>query len=205
MNNETKKGSLKGLVIAVDFDGTCVTHEYPNIGKSIGAEKTLKRIVEEGGKLILYTMRSGTELEEAEQWFIKNQIPLFGVQKNPAQSAWTKSPKCYASIYIDDAALGCPLIEETEERPYVDWQKVEALLFKQPKRKGAAHPKIDVGNWVKVEIPMVRPSKSGRTTRKVVGKVVRIIGKYAQIDIKGGRRHLNISLGDVIHTWEDKP
>ena len=25
------------MIIAVDFDGTCVTHEYPNVGKNIGA------------------------------------------------------------------------------------------------------------------------------------------------------------------------
>ena len=28
--------------IIIDFDGTCVTHEFPNIGKDIGAEKVLK-------------------------------------------------------------------------------------------------------------------------------------------------------------------
>ena len=34
----------------------------------------------------------------------------------------------YADIYIDDAALGVPLIREEGKRPYVDWKTVEALL-----------------------------------------------------------------------------
>ena len=46
------------MYIAIDFDGTCVTHEYPNIGKDIGAIPVLKQLVKDGHKLILYTMRS---------------------------------------------------------------------------------------------------------------------------------------------------
>jgi len=44
-------------------------------------------------------------------------------QRNPTQDRWTDSPKCYANIFIDDAALGCPLIE-TDGRSVVDWLKV---------------------------------------------------------------------------------
>lgn len=33
------------MIIAVDFDGTCVSHEYPNIGKNIGAALVLKALV----------------------------------------------------------------------------------------------------------------------------------------------------------------
>ena len=45
------------MVIAIDFDGTCVTNEYPNVGNDIGAVPVLKRIVEKGHRIILYTMR----------------------------------------------------------------------------------------------------------------------------------------------------
>lgn len=45
------------MYIAIDFDGTCVTPEYPEIGKDIGAVPVLKRLVENGHKLILHTMR----------------------------------------------------------------------------------------------------------------------------------------------------
>ena len=49
------------MTINIDFDGTCVTHEFPNVGKSIGAEKVLKRLVDNGHQLILFTMRSDRE------------------------------------------------------------------------------------------------------------------------------------------------
>jgi len=38
--------------IAIDFDGTCVTHEYPNIGKDIGAVPVLKRLMESGNQIL---------------------------------------------------------------------------------------------------------------------------------------------------------
>ena len=84
---------MKSLVISVDFDGTCVTHEYPAVGKDIGAQKVLKKLVANGHRIILFTMRSGIELEEAKLWFARNGIPLFGVNENPEQHIWTTSPK----------------------------------------------------------------------------------------------------------------
>ena len=116
------------MVIAVDFDGTCVTHEYPNVGKNIGAEIVLKALTDEGHDLILYTMRdhpadSGVQdpLQEAIDWFSQNDIPLFGVNENPTQKNWTTSPKPYANLYIDDAALGMLTIMLSGGRPFVDW------------------------------------------------------------------------------------
>jgi hypothetical protein len=118
------------MIIAVDFDGTCVTHDYPNIGKDIGAVPVLKELVENGHKIILYTMRWDKELKEAVQWFESNDIPLFGINENLTQRKWTKSPKIYAHLYIDDAALGVPLIldEGMSNRPFVDWKAVNVLL-----------------------------------------------------------------------------
>lgn len=122
------------MVIAVDFDGTCVTHEFPNIGKDIGAVPILKELIKKGHKLILYTMRSGDLLEEAVNWFAYNGIELYGVNKNPEQYKWTSSPKVFASIYIDDAALGVPLKldeDRTISRPYVDWNRLRELLKRE--------------------------------------------------------------------------
>lgn len=117
------------MIIAIDFDGTCVTHEYPEVGKDIGAVPILKKMVERGDQLILWTMRSGETLQEAVDWFKENGIPLFGVQTNPDQGSWTSSPKAYAQLYIDDAALGCPLkYPMSGKRPYVDWSAVEKIL-----------------------------------------------------------------------------
>lgn len=121
-NNET-------LTIAIDFDGTVVTHEYPNVGKDVGAIPILKKFVTEGHKLILFTMRDGEQLTDAINWFKSNEIELYGIQYNPSQKHWTKSNKCYANLYIDDAAFGCPLIFEGNERPYVDWNAINDLFF----------------------------------------------------------------------------
>lgn len=135
------------MTINVDFDGTCVTHSFPNIGDDIGAAPVLKRLVHSGHKLILFTMRSnritfktvgehitpdvkGTFLNDAIQWFIDNDIPLYGVQSNPDQHNWTESPKSYAELMIDDSALGCPLVFDPaiSAKPFVDWVTVEEYL-----------------------------------------------------------------------------
>ena len=75
------------LVVAVDFDGTVVTHEYPRINhkKDIGSVKVLKRFVKEGHAFILNTMRSGETLVDAVKWFENKGIPLFGINENPTQ------------------------------------------------------------------------------------------------------------------------
>jgi hypothetical protein len=150
---------MKPQTINVNFDGTCVTHEFPKIGKEIGAVSVLKKLVANGHKLILFTMRSGKYLDEAVEWFNSNEIPLYGIQTNPTQYLWTKSPKSYANLMIDDSSLGCPLryddleFESDEfkqlypneflecfdgekcvwkvKRPYVDWEEVELMLIKK--------------------------------------------------------------------------
>lgn len=114
----------KGTKIALDFDGTCVTHEYPKIGKDIGAVPVLKKLVEIGCILNLNTMRSGKELDEAVNWFKENDIKLSGINKDIGQESWTKSPKVYAHLYIDDAGIGAPtkFDESISSRPFIDWE-----------------------------------------------------------------------------------
>jgi len=120
-------------IIAIDFDGTCVTHDYPGIGKPVGSASVLRKLVAAGHQLIIWTMRSGEELEAAKNWFKENEIPFYAANGNPTQKSWTSSPKCYANLYIDDAALGTPLVFNLtySSRPYVDWVKVEKLLIEQ--------------------------------------------------------------------------
>lgn len=120
------------LVIAIDFDGTCVTHEYPYMGSDIGAVPVLKELTDAGYHLVLNTMRSGKTEKEAVKWFKDNDIPLYGVNKNPDQKSWSASPKVYADLYIDDSALGVPLTSSpTSTRPYVDWIRVREWLVSE--------------------------------------------------------------------------
>ncbi len=119
----------RGVTIAVDFDGTCVEHEYPHIGADAeGAAEVLRELVANDCKLILYTMRSGALLEKAANWFKERNIPLYGINENPSQT-WSDSRKVHANLYIDDSALGCPLrFVDGVSHPVVDWQKVRRQL-----------------------------------------------------------------------------
>lgn len=135
------------MIIVIDFDGTCVTHEFPNIGKDIGAEKVLKKLIQKGHRLILFTMRCnhtfipnshqpdiivepGNYLTDAVNWFKERDIPLFGIQKHPNQSGWTSSPKAYGHLIIDDIALGCPVKfdRNISDKPFIDWVRIEGML-----------------------------------------------------------------------------
>ena len=116
------------MIIAIDFDGTCVKHAYPKIGEDIGAVPVLKEMVKNGHQLVLNTMRSGKLLDEAVQWFENNGVKLSGANSTPGQATWTSSPKVYANVYIDDAALGCPTTMDNNENIYVDW-KIVAKAF----------------------------------------------------------------------------
>ena len=117
-------------IVAVDFDGTCVMHEYPDIGADVpNAVRVLKRLDANEVRIILWTIRSGNYLLDAMRWFRQREIGIWAVNKNPQQRMWSKSPKAYAPVYIDDAALGCPLILSADsERPYADWSAIEKLL-----------------------------------------------------------------------------
>lgn len=131
----------KKLNILLDFDGTCVTHGYPKIGKDIGAVPVLKELVNKGHNLILFTMRGsgklsidrfGTDgLEDAVKWFENNDIKLYGIQTNPTQKHWTNSPKAHGDLIIDDTALGIPLINNPKLGKYVNWTKVKEMLINQ--------------------------------------------------------------------------
>ena len=68
--------AIRNATIALDFDGTVVTHEYPHIGEDAGAVPVLKELVANGYRLILHTMRHGALLEQAVDWFRSLGIPL---------------------------------------------------------------------------------------------------------------------------------
>jgi hydroxymethylpyrimidine pyrophosphatase-like HAD family hydrolase len=115
------------MIIAVDFDGTIVQHKYPKIGKEIPyAIKTLKLIQEKGHKLILWTYRSGKELNEAIEFCEKRGLTFFAVNNDFEGEEFdnTYSRKIYADIYIDDRnLLGIP-----------EWQIIYELIVEKGKK-----------------------------------------------------------------------
>lgn len=136
------------MIIAVDFDGTIVDHRFPDIGQeSPGAIKWLKAFQDAGAKLILWTMRSDgsvdeTPLADAVAFCRERGLEFWGVNANPEQASWTQSPKVYAHVYIDDAALGCPLRENPRAggRPFVEWDIVGPLVMASLEAKSAKQP-----------------------------------------------------------------
>jgi len=95
--------------IAVDFDGTIVEHNYPNIGEEkLFAIETLKELQKQGHQIILWTYRHGKELEEAVEYCRKRGLEFYAVNKNYPEEIFdenTMSRKIYADVYIDDKNL----------------------------------------------------------------------------------------------------
>ncbi len=97
------------IKIAVDFDGTIVEHEYPKIGKEkLFAFRTLKELEKQGARLILWTFRTGKELQDAVDYCRENGIEFYAINRNYPEEVMdeTISRKIDADIYIDDKNLG---------------------------------------------------------------------------------------------------
>lgn len=123
--------------IAVDFDGTIVTHEFPHIGVMLpGAKETIKALQANGHKVFLWTMRGYHPehkqcLEEAVQFLEENGCELDGINRSTSGFS-TTSPKQHANLYIDDSALGCPLCyyfcSDWQQVLAADWYEISKAL-----------------------------------------------------------------------------
>jgi hypothetical protein len=97
------------MIIAVDFDGTLVEHRYPDIGKEIlFAFETLRELQKQKHQLILWTIRSGKELDEAVEYCKARGIEFYAINKSFPEEKFeeTDSRKINADIYIDDRNIG---------------------------------------------------------------------------------------------------
>jgi len=96
-------------IIAVDFDGTIVEHAYPRIGKEMMfAFATLKALQKKGHILLLWTIRTGSLLDEAVEYCRQNGVEFYAVNKNfPEEEPGEGTPrKLNADIFIDDRNVG---------------------------------------------------------------------------------------------------
>ncbi len=147
---------MRKMTIAVDFDGVCITNDWPNKGKDIGAQDVLRKLIESGHDIMLYTCRqdhdedrtlrtkdgyiielpAGKHLSEALDWFGKNSIPIVGVNYNPIEEEFDVY-KPHFDMLIDDKALGIPLTTITivgvdtvvsSDKPFAEWQGIELML-----------------------------------------------------------------------------
>ena len=99
-----------GKIIAVDYDGTIFTDEYPNVGKPIW--KTINYCKAEqakGATLILWTCRNGDDLAEAIDLCLSVGLRFDYVNENTAENlalyGGRDNRKIYADEYIDDKAI----------------------------------------------------------------------------------------------------
>jgi hypothetical protein len=126
---------LINIKIAVDFDGTIVEHEYPSIGKEkLFAFRTLRELDKLGARLILWTFRTGKELEEAVEYCKNNGIEFYAVNKNYPEEVVdeTVSRKIDADIYIDDKNLG----------GFPGWSEVWQVIFPYEMQEKMAEKRV---------------------------------------------------------------
>lgn len=111
----------------LDFDGSMVVHNYPEIGEPVPNALELMReyTTKYNVGWILDTMRSDELLNEAVEYITKNGIKLYGVGKHPTQHEWTNSDKAYGMLRWDDNSAGIPLVFTKNNRPYLDWLAID--------------------------------------------------------------------------------
>jgi hydroxymethylpyrimidine pyrophosphatase-like HAD family hydrolase len=99
------------FVLAVDFDGTIVDHEYPNIGKlKPYAKEIINKLYKEGHTIIIWTCRSNAhkdfdDLNDMYYFLKSNKIKFHKINKNANCVKFGCFPKIYADYYIDDRNL----------------------------------------------------------------------------------------------------
>jgi len=112
------------LLIAIDFDGTIVEDAYPGVGKpQLFAFETMKRLQNDGHRLILWTYRHGNKLDDAVNFCKENGLEFYAVNSSFPNEEYTgtESRKIGADLFIDDRNIG----------GFIGWGEVYQLLTKE--------------------------------------------------------------------------
>lgn len=99
------------MTIAIDFDGTIVEHRYPEIGEEIPfATDTLKMLIADHHRLILWSVREGKLLDDAVEWCRKRGVEFYAINKDYPEEEIDKnkhfSRKLKVDMWIDDRNVG---------------------------------------------------------------------------------------------------
>ena len=97
------------LIIAIDFDGTIVDDMYPKIGKpKIFAFEALKKLQNDGHRLILWTYRHDEKLDEAIEFCKDHGIEFYAINSSFPGEKYEQhmSRKINADLFIDDRNIG---------------------------------------------------------------------------------------------------
>lgn len=99
------------MTIAVDFDGTIVEHRYPEIGEEIPfAIDTLKMLIKDHHRLILWSVREGKMLDDAVNWCKERGVEFYAVNRDYPEETLDNnqhfSRKLKVDLWIDDRNIG---------------------------------------------------------------------------------------------------
>jgi predicted mannosyl-3-phosphoglycerate phosphatase (HAD superfamily) len=125
------------MTIYLDFDGTVVSHRYPEIGEyNKGCFEVLKKLQEAGHSVILNTsridFRNGT-IDEALFYLKKNNHQLLhsiidhtSSKLQPPEWSW-ESILLFEVMFIDDISKGIPLKKDENSTVFemVNWQQLD--------------------------------------------------------------------------------
>jgi len=125
------------MKIYLDFDGTVVEHQYPNIGVyNEGCFEVIQKLQKARHRIILNTYRANLKdgtLQAAitylNFWALENDLIVIEeferIKLEPHPWDWNYF-KTNDLIYIDDICEGIPLRPAKEaEYPMVDWKKLD--------------------------------------------------------------------------------
>lgn len=127
--------------IYLDFDGTVVEHDYPQIGSlNPNSLEVIKKLQDAGHNIILNTMRvefDDGSMQEALDFINMNEsVTGIKIEQQTEQKIYPPKwnlDKIENDIFIDDIASNIPLIKAPVVGGFmVDWIEIE----KQLKRKG---------------------------------------------------------------------
>lgn len=126
---------MNKMIIAIDFDGVLAANEFPEIGRDLGSRYWLGCLKALGAEMVLWTCRSGASFKEMEAWIEEHGFgEMFAAVNAKAPNApFDDDPrKIYATVYVDDRALGAPMKNDvrTEDPPYYDWDTAGPRLMK---------------------------------------------------------------------------
>lgn len=99
------------MTIAVDFDGTIVEHKYPEIGEELPfATDTLKMLINDHHRLILWSVREGKLLDDAVEWCKARGVEFWAVNRDYPEETTSNnqhfSRKLKVDLFIDDRNIG---------------------------------------------------------------------------------------------------
>ena len=142
------------MVISIDFDGTVVEHRYPKIGEEIPhATETLRKLMEDGHKLVLWTVREGRLLDEAVEWCRERGVEFSAINETLRADTGEhnhNTRKIDADLYIDDCNIGGRFDWETAYHMIHDNLSYHGILReakREAQQQGQEPPKKKKKGW----------------------------------------------------------